>query len=80
MTARFSRSARICFSIAASTSCGGVMFLISYRSTLMPHGPVALSSSVITIPLMWVRSSKVRSRSILPISERSAVCASWLIA
>jgi len=29
MTARFSRSARICFSIAASTSCGGVMFLIS---------------------------------------------------
>jgi hypothetical protein len=29
ITARFSRSARICFSIAASTSCGGVMFLIS---------------------------------------------------
>ena len=29
MTARFSRSARICFSIAASTSAGGVMFLIS---------------------------------------------------
>ena len=28
-TARFSRSARICFSIADSTSFGGVMFLIS---------------------------------------------------
>ena len=28
-TARFSRSARICFSIAARMSCGGVMFLIS---------------------------------------------------
>ncbi len=28
-TARFSRSARICFSIAESTSFGGVMFLIS---------------------------------------------------
>ena len=27
--ARFSRSARICFSIAVSTSCGGLMFLIS---------------------------------------------------
>ena len=29
MTARFSRSARICFSIAASTSCGGVMLFTS---------------------------------------------------
>ena len=29
ITARFSRSARICFSIAARMSCGGVMFLIS---------------------------------------------------
>ena len=28
-TARFSRSARICFSMADSTSFGGVMFLIS---------------------------------------------------
>ena len=28
-TARFSRSARICFSMAARTSLGGVMFLIS---------------------------------------------------
>ena len=29
MTARFSRSARICFSMAAMMSAGGVMFLIS---------------------------------------------------
>jgi hypothetical protein len=29
ITARFSRSARICFSIAESTSSGGLMFLIS---------------------------------------------------
>jgi hypothetical protein len=29
MTARFSRSARICFSMADSTSTGGLMFLIS---------------------------------------------------
>ena len=46
----------------------------------MPQGPVALSSSLTTWPLMWVRSSKVRSRSILPISLRSAVWASWLMA
>ena len=30
ITVRFSRSARICFSMAASTSCGGLMFLISF--------------------------------------------------
>jgi len=74
MTARFSRSARICFSIAANTSFGGVMFLISYRNTLTPQGSEALSNSVTTWMLMWVRSSNVRSSSILPISLRSAVC------
>jgi hypothetical protein len=29
---------------------------------------------------MWARSSKVRSSSILPISLRSVVWASWLMA
>src|SRR5256885_7325753 len=48
--------------------------------SLMPHGSVALSSSFTTSRLIWVRDSKVLSRSILPISLRNAVCASWLIA
>src|SRR5438477_544153 len=42
----------------------------------MPHGSVALSSSFTISRLMCVRSSNVRSSSILPISLRSAVCAS----
>ena len=36
----------------------------------------ALSTSLTTCALMWVRSSNVRSRSILPISLRRLVCAS----
>ena len=48
MSARFSRSARICFSIACMTPEGGVMSRISYRSTLMPHGAVAASSAEMT--------------------------------
>jgi hypothetical protein len=39
---------------------------------LTPHGAVALSSSLTTAKLMLVRSSKVRSSSILPTSERDA--------
>ena len=80
ITARFSRSARICFSIASNTSFGGEMFLISYRSTLIPHGSEALSSSLTTATLRLVRSSKVRSSSILPNSLRRVVCASCVMA
>ena len=46
----------------------------------MPHGSDALSSSVTTAVLMFVRSSNVRSRSILPTSLRRFVCASCVIA
>ena len=52
------------------------MFLISYRSTFTPQGSVALSTSLTTWVLMLVRSSNVLSRSILPTSLRSVVCAS----
>ena len=46
------------------------MFLISYRRTFTPQGSEALSSSLTTWMLMLVRSSNVRSSSILPISLR----------
>ena len=39
MVARFSRSARICFSIASFTHSGGSMAFISTRVTRMPHLP-----------------------------------------
>ena len=45
MTARFSRSAFICRSIASWIDAGGSMALISTRPTRMPQPPVALSSS-----------------------------------
>jgi len=76
--ARFSSTAHICFSIALSTSFGGVMFLITYRKTLTPQESEALSSSFTTWILILVRSSNVRSSSIFPISLRSVVCASWI--
>ena len=40
----------------------------------------AWSSSLTTLALIVPRASKVRSRSILPISLRNVVCASWMIA
>ena len=80
IAARFSRSARICFSMASRTSRGGLMFLISYRRTFTPQGSEALSSSLTTAKLMADRSSKVLSRSILPTSLLRVVCASWIMA
>jgi len=78
-TARFSRSARICFSIADSTSLGGAMFLISYRITFTPHATDALSSSATTFALMVPRL-RTSIELNLAISLRSVVWASWAIA
>ncbi len=71
--ARFSRSARICFSIASLMLCGGRMFLTSYRVTLTPHGSEALSTASTITVLIFSRSSKVLSRSSLPITLRMVV-------
>ncbi len=73
IAARFSRSARICFSIASLTDFGGSMALISTRVTRMPHLPEASSSTPRSMLLMWSREVSVFSRSIDPITLRSIV-------
>ena len=39
-----------------------------------------VAADATTAKLMWSRSSKVLSNSIFPITERSKVCASWVMA
>ncbi len=71
--ARFSRSARICFSIASMTLLGGSMALISTRVTRSPHLPEASSRTPRSRMLIWSREVSVSSRSMFPITLRSMV-------
>ena len=80
MAARFSRSARICFSIASTTLFGGSMALISTRVTRMPHLPEASSSTPRSMLLIRSREVRVCSRSMEPITLRSMVAVSCSIA
>ena len=50
--ARFSRSARICFSIESWIDGGGSMLRSSTRATRNPHRPVASSSTPRSWPLI----------------------------
>ena len=73
IAARFSRSARICFSIASLTDLGGSMALSSTRVTRIPHLPDASSSTPRSRALILSREVSVCSRSIDPITLRSIV-------
>ena len=73
IAARFSRSARICFSIASMTLFGGSIALISTRVTRSPHLPDASSSTPRSIVLILSREVRVSSRSMFPITLRSMV-------
>jgi hypothetical protein len=76
IVARFSRSARICFSIESWMEAGGSMALISTRLTRMPHLPVASSRTPRRAALMWSREVSVSSRFRLPTTLRSVVTVS----
>ncbi len=73
IAARFSRSARICFSIASLTDLGGSIALISTRVTRIPHLPEASSRTPRSRVLILSREVSVCSRSIEPITLRSMV-------
>ena len=75
MTARFSRSAFICFSMASWISRGGMMFLTSTRLTLMPHLSVASSRMAVILPLMTISPMMLRR----VVAERLSMAAmGWL--
>ena len=76
MTARFSRSARICFSIESLIDGGGSMPLSSTRLTRMPHLPVASSRTPRSLLLIASRLVSVSSRSMPPTMLRSVVMVS----
>ena len=80
MTARFSRSARICFSIESLIDGGGSMPLSSTRLTRMPHLPVASSSTPRRPELIESRLVSVSSRSMPPTMLRRVVMVSCSIA
>ena len=80
MTARFSRSARICFSIESLMEGGGSIPLSSTRLTRMPHLPVASSSTPRSPELIWSRLVRVSSRSMPPTMLRSVVIVSCSMA
>ena len=80
IAARFSRSARICFSMASLTLCGGSMALISTRVTRMPHLPEASSSTPRSMVLIWSREVRACSRSMDPMTLRSIVAVSCSMA
>ena len=73
MASRRSRSAFICFSIAAWMSLGGRMFLSSTRLTLMPQGSVASSRMERILVLMTSRLVRHWSSSRSPMMFRSVV-------
>ncbi len=77
--ARFSRSARICFSIVSWTLAGGSIALSSTRFTRMPHLPVASSRTPRSALLISSREVSVRSRSMPPMTLRSVVTVSCSI-
>ncbi len=64
----------------AQTLLRSVIGKMELDRTLTPQFCAASSSAATTDRLMWSRSSKVLSSSILPITERSSVCASCVIA
>ena len=74
--ARLFRSAVTCFSMDWRTDSGGTRFLISNLKIRTPHFADTLSSTATTFPLMASLSSKVRSRSKVPIIALVVVCAS----
>jgi hypothetical protein len=74
--ARFSRSARICFSIDSWIDGGGSMLRSSTRATRRPQRPVASSSTPRSCPLMESREVRVCSSVIPPTTLRSVVVVS----
>ncbi len=80
MAARRSRSARICFSIAARMSSGGSTDLISTRLIRIPHFPVASSRAPRSSTFTLSRAVSVASRVRPPITLRSVVTVSCSIA
>ena len=56
------------------------MRLISTVETLMPQPSVCLSRTSWMSALSLSRSASISSRSCLPSTQRSVVCASWLVA
>ena len=80
IAARRSRSARICFSIAVLMSAGGSTDLISTRLILIPHLPVASSSTTRSSVLTFSRAVSVASSVSPPITLRSVVTVSCSIA
>ena len=71
--ARFSRSARICFSIESWIEGGGSMLRNSTLATRSPHLPVASSSTPRNCALIWSRLVSVCSRVIPPTTLRRVV-------
>ena len=80
IVARFSRSARICFSIESWIEAGGSIAFSSTRLTRMPHLPVASSSTPRSWPLISSREVSVFSSASPPITLRSVVTVSCSIA
>ena len=76
MTARLSRSARICFSIESLMEGGGSMPLISTRPTRMPQRPVASSRTPDSPRLMSSREVSVCSSVMPPTMLRRVVMVS----
>ncbi len=75
--ARRSRSASACLAMDRFMPSGRATSLISTRSMWMPQSSAGLSS-IISRP--WLRRSRLdsrSSRSLLPMMERSEVCATW---
>jgi hypothetical protein len=80
MAARFSRSARICFSIVSLIDAGGSIAFSSTRLTRIPHFPVASSSTPRNSLLISSRDVRVFSSAIPPITLRSVVTVNCSIA
>jgi hypothetical protein len=80
MVARFSRSARICFSIESLMDGGGSIALSSTRLTRTPHLPVASSRTPRSALLICSREVSASSRSMPPTTLRSVVTVSCSIA
>ena len=80
ITARFSRSAFISFSMASTMLRGGSMFLTSTRFTLMPHLSVAVSRIEVIWRLISSRLVRVWSKVMEPIIFLKVVAERFSIA
>ncbi len=78
--ARRSRSASACRAIARFIDSGRSTSFTSTAETSIPQGSVRSSMIRFRIPLIFSRSDRSSSSSTSPSTERSVVCASWLVA